>query len=260
VLLDKPDVISTQEPLDLTRNQRGEEVREEFAKRLDQVKNDNPSLDKLKSELEAAALRDTTTNEEAAALRDAKAASLLSLPVTASALANLQPAAKPLALTSSTTASTSDAKYDQLMSMFTKQCEEFASFRLQMERQVAGSSSAPRPSASNPDDGRKGLKSQYKSSSGYTSEDDDFVENYSMLLPGHEERNKRITRGAGKLQDIGNEELAALKSVRDESHILALDGTRISIQTELNESPTKVGSYQQYSYWLERLIIHLQPE
>jgi hypothetical protein len=50
---------------------------------------------------------------------------------------------------------------------------------------------------------------------------------------------------------------ASCCTIHSTTRNVTIDGTRIAVKTELNESPTKVGSYQQYSFWLERLCLRL---
>ena len=76
-----------------------------------------------------------------------------------------------------------------------------------------------------------------------------------MLLDHHEDRNMYIC-GAKRITDIGSEALASLRPGHN-THLLADDGTKLALKTVNQESASRHGSYNQYSLWLDRLILHL---
>ena len=206
------------EPLGLHRNQRGEEVRDEFAKRLERVKDDNQGLQRMKDELAAAAKAQSIKDELASRTQAASAVvverqtaerarsqSELETAAVEIAKKNSLSDSKAQANSGSSSKTTSDAKLDQLMALIAAQNAELKGFKEELKKVKSQSDQvqppagpSPRPQdSSNQDDGKKGLKGQYKNSSGYSSDDERFVENFSMLAfrqPGLAVLSRRVLK------------------------------------------------------------------
>mmetsp|Transcript_35206 Transcript_35206/g.86369 ORF Transcript_35206/g.86369 Transcript_35206/m.86369 type:complete len:758 (-) Transcript_35206:5403-7676(-) len=257
---DDPALGSVQEPLNLNRQQRGGEVRESLATRLQQVQQDEPGLELLRAELEASALR-----EAAATLAAAEARGVVNPsrppPSTEPVVPPAAAVSMPIVVATNPATAAPDSRLDQMLSLLTKltndQGKKIEALSHQVQLQAEVSSSAPRDTSGSDNGKATTIAKQYPSDDGYGSDHPLFNENYAMNCSGHEERNRVISRGARKIQDIGREEEAALVKASRASSMLTLDGTRILIESKHKEADTKLGTYAQYSHWHEYLHRHI---